>query len=188
MQVRLTAPVKAPFSWPNNSLSRRFSGIEAQLMATKGLELRGESRWRARARTSLPVPVSPINMTLTSIGPTRLRTCASVWDIFRSRTPSRPWRGRNPREASLVLILQHAHPDGAVDDDLQDIAVDGLATMKSKCALGHRPHRIGPRSTLPLATITLVCGAWLRISSSVLSPSLALFSSGGRPRSRMTAW
>ena len=33
--VVLTAPVKAPFSCPNSSLSSRFSGIAAQLMATK---------------------------------------------------------------------------------------------------------------------------------------------------------
>src|SRR6267154_2316010 len=32
-----TAPVKAPFSWPNSSLSSKVSGMAAQLMATKGL-------------------------------------------------------------------------------------------------------------------------------------------------------
>ena len=30
------ASVKAPFTWPNSSLSRRFSGMAAQLMATNG--------------------------------------------------------------------------------------------------------------------------------------------------------
>ena len=30
------APVKAPFSCPNNSLASRFSGIAAQLIATNG--------------------------------------------------------------------------------------------------------------------------------------------------------
>ena len=33
---RATAPVKAPFSWPNSSDSSRFSGIAAQLTATNG--------------------------------------------------------------------------------------------------------------------------------------------------------
>ncbi len=32
-----TAPVNAPFSWPNNSLSSKASGMAAQLMATNGL-------------------------------------------------------------------------------------------------------------------------------------------------------
>ena len=40
---RSSAPVKAPFSWPKISLSISVSGIAAQLMATNGLFLRGES-------------------------------------------------------------------------------------------------------------------------------------------------
>ena len=40
---RSSAPVKAPFSWPKISLSIRVSGMAAQLMATNGLRLRGES-------------------------------------------------------------------------------------------------------------------------------------------------
>jgi len=34
------APVKAPFSWPKSSLSRRFSGMAAQLMGMKGWSAR----------------------------------------------------------------------------------------------------------------------------------------------------
>ena len=33
---RRSAPVKAPFSWPNSSLSSRVSGMAAQLRARKG--------------------------------------------------------------------------------------------------------------------------------------------------------
>ncbi|MNT83245.1 hypothetical protein D3C72_2230830 [compost metagenome] len=36
------APVKAPDSWPNNSLSIRSAGMAAQLTATKGPLARGE--------------------------------------------------------------------------------------------------------------------------------------------------
>ena len=39
--VCFTAPVKAPRSWPNSSLSSRFSGIAPQLMATNGCLARG---------------------------------------------------------------------------------------------------------------------------------------------------
>ncbi len=38
------ASVKAPFLWPNSSLSSRFSGIAPQLMATNGAALRVDSR------------------------------------------------------------------------------------------------------------------------------------------------
>src|SRR5579885_527829 len=55
----MCAPVNAPFSWPNNSLSSRFSGIALQLMATNGPSLRALRRWMAAAAISLPVPLSP---------------------------------------------------------------------------------------------------------------------------------
>ena len=35
-ELRVLAPVKAPFSWPNNSDSMRSRGIAAMLMATNG--------------------------------------------------------------------------------------------------------------------------------------------------------
>ncbi len=55
----LTALVKAPFSWPNSSLSSRFSGNAAQLTATSGPVRFCDASWMARAVCSLPVPVSP---------------------------------------------------------------------------------------------------------------------------------
>jgi len=39
------APVNAPFSWPNNSDSKRCSGIAAQLMLMKGFLARLERVW-----------------------------------------------------------------------------------------------------------------------------------------------
>ena len=44
---RATAPVKAPFSWPNSSDSSRFSGIAAQLTEMNG--------WLARAALAVDV-------------------------------------------------------------------------------------------------------------------------------------
>jgi hypothetical protein len=41
----LLASVKAPFSWPKSSLSRRFSGIVAQETSMNGRERRGEAEW-----------------------------------------------------------------------------------------------------------------------------------------------
>ena len=68
--VCLWAPVKAPRSWPNNSLSSRFSGIAAQLMATKRCLLRPLRSCSARASSSLPVPLSPSSSTEMSVDAT----------------------------------------------------------------------------------------------------------------------
>src|SRR5205823_2491678 len=62
--LRMTAPVKAPFSCPNSSLSSRFSGIAAQLTATNAPDDTGPLIWIARATTSLPVPDSPCTSTV----------------------------------------------------------------------------------------------------------------------------
>jgi len=56
-----TAPLKAPFTWPNNSLSMSVPTSEPQSMGTNspcGLAL-----CTARATTSLPVPLSPSSST-----------------------------------------------------------------------------------------------------------------------------
>ncbi|MCY1441597.1 hypothetical protein D9M71_579170 [compost metagenome] len=60
---RSLASVKAPFSWPNSSDSTRLDGIEAQLNSMNGPLARGPSKCKARATSSLPVPVSPSTST-----------------------------------------------------------------------------------------------------------------------------
>ena len=55
----LSAPVNAPFSWPNSSDSSRFSCSAAQFTLTKLRDVRSELWWIAPAISSLPVPVSP---------------------------------------------------------------------------------------------------------------------------------
>ena len=59
------APVKAPRSWPKSSLSSRSFGIAAVLMATNGPCARGLCLCSARATSSLPVPLSPVIITVT---------------------------------------------------------------------------------------------------------------------------
>ena len=62
--VRLSmAPVNAPRTWPNSSLSSRLSLRAPQLTRTKGPLARGLRRWIAVAISSLPVPVSPSSST-----------------------------------------------------------------------------------------------------------------------------
>ena len=58
------APVKAPFSWPNNSLSINSWGIAAQLTSTKGPSARRLFSCKILAAISLPVPLSPRSSTL----------------------------------------------------------------------------------------------------------------------------
>src|SRR5208337_607958 len=53
------APVKAPCSYPNNSLSSSVPGIAAQLTLTNSPEAYSEFTWIHRASASLPVPPSP---------------------------------------------------------------------------------------------------------------------------------
>ena len=66
------APVKAPFSWPNNMSSIKCSGIAAQFKATNGPLARGDDSCNTRASTSLPAPVGPTNKAVTSV-------CATRW-------------------------------------------------------------------------------------------------------------
>ena len=75
------APVNAPFSWPNSSLSSSVSASAAQLMATNGPPARRLLRWMARAISSLPVPLSPRIRTLELDGAT-LAICRCRSRIF----------------------------------------------------------------------------------------------------------
>src|SRR5205823_5083760 len=61
---------RPPFSCPNSSLSRRPVGMAAQLSLTNVRPLRGLRSCRARAISSLPVPVSPRMSTVESVGAT----------------------------------------------------------------------------------------------------------------------
>jgi hypothetical protein len=57
--LALTAPVNAPRSCPNSSLSRSHSDRAAQFSRKNGRSLRGDSRWTVSASTSLPNPSHP---------------------------------------------------------------------------------------------------------------------------------
>ena len=71
---RASAPVKAPFSWPNSSLSISSRGIAAMLTATNGPPLRLPKSCSARATSSLPVPDSPAISTVRSVFISRAMT------------------------------------------------------------------------------------------------------------------
>ena len=65
------APVKAPFSWPNSSLSSTPSANALQFTATNGLADAVAPVVQRRATSSLPVPLSPWISTVARLGATR---------------------------------------------------------------------------------------------------------------------
>ena len=76
------APVKAPFTCPKSSDSKRVGTRVPQSTATKGPLARGLSSWILRARSPLPVPDSPVMSTVESVGATILaisRTRFMAW-------------------------------------------------------------------------------------------------------------
>ena len=66
-----TAPVNAPFSWPNSSDSNTSRGRAPQWIGTNARSARTDCSWMARATSSLPVPLSPRTSTVESVGATR---------------------------------------------------------------------------------------------------------------------
>ncbi len=67
---RCIAPVKDPFSWPNNSEEISPGASAAQFTLTKARPDLCDRLWMARAISSLPVPVSPEINTVESVGAT----------------------------------------------------------------------------------------------------------------------
>ena len=65
---RAMAPVNAPRSWPNSSLSSRVSASDAQCTLMYGRPARGLAAGFAAATSSLPVPDSPVMSTVEGVG------------------------------------------------------------------------------------------------------------------------
>ena len=85
-----TAPVNAPFSWPNNSESIVPSGMAPQFTAIYLECLRGEPAWIIWGKNSLPEPLSPVTSTDRSIGATRNALCMAA--IKAGALPMMPHR------------------------------------------------------------------------------------------------
>ena len=90
-----SAPVKAPFSCPKSSLSRRVSLKAAQCTFTKDFSLRPERLCRASATSSFPTPLSPVIRTLALDGATffissRRRLMSALVPIILSNVTASP--------------------------------------------------------------------------------------------------
>jgi len=78
------APVNEPALWPNISLSSKSLLKAEQFIATKAFSLRRLLRWIACAKTSFPVPVSPVSNTVTSVAATfwaKATVCCMQFDL-----------------------------------------------------------------------------------------------------------
>jgi hypothetical protein len=126
--VLATAPVKAPFSWPNSSLSSSDSAIAAQLIATNGrppaATARGSapppapcrSRSRRAAAPSTPSP-RPARGTPAGAGSRRAPdhlpvarppTCTAALSCWRSRALSPIARSAAPRTPAAAAPRRRA--------------------------------------------------------------------------------
>jgi hypothetical protein len=68
--VHVHAPVNEPRSWPNSSFSSRSRGIAAQLIANERLVGPARDLVDGAATSSLPVPLSPVIITVAVVGAT----------------------------------------------------------------------------------------------------------------------
>ena len=114
---RPTAPVKAPRSWPNSSLSSSDSASAAQCSLTNGPLARGLRSWMAAAISSLPVPDSPVMSTLArdaAIWATVLKTSCigrrvpmMFWKLYSLGQARAQAAGLGAEPAALQLARDH---------------------------------------------------------------------------------
>ncbi len=177
-----TAPVKAPFSWPNRIDSTRFSGMAPQLTVTNGLPARPLSPWMARAISSLPTPDSP-----------SIRTAMLAFDAA-ARRPSEMTRGMAvprmtrslkvsvPSTFFLMRVISTASASILSALLIDTSSRSGLAGLITKSTAPARMALMAV-SIEPCAVCTMIGGMptfWLNRSSTVM-PSVS-----GITRSRRT--
>ena len=115
----VTAPVKAPLTWPNSSLSKSVGVKAAQFTGMKGPRRRRPSRWIARATSSFPVPLSPRTSTVASVSAT-FRVPDHLDDLEEPRVArhepvelGQAGRGQHGRREGVPGGVQHEQVDRA---------------------------------------------------------------------------
>ena len=94
---RSAAPVNAPFSWPNSSLSSSVSGSAPQLTAMNALPRREDRSCSAFATSSLPVPDSPWISTVLDTGAICSMRTSTSW--IGALSPTMPVRSCSRRRS-----------------------------------------------------------------------------------------
>ena len=137
----LTAPVNEPRTWPKSSRSISPELSAARQTGRKGPLRRVLWRWMARATSSLPVPLSPVISTGTSVGATRAiclkSSCiAGDWPISASRAAA---LGRRPALHGRVRPCRPPRDSSArLTDRGGLIEVEGLDQVIERSSL-HGP-------------------------------------------------
>ncbi len=156
--LRRVAPVNAPFSWPNSSLSSSVSDSAAQLRRRNGPLGAARALWTASASTSLPTPVSPRMSTLMSLEAMRATTHAAPHGAGRAaglRAASagrcRRWRARAghaprllpgsaPRRTRCFAPRSASWVSQARDDELHVLGVGSSSSTSCRGpSAGPRP-------------------------------------------------
>ena len=99
------APVNAPATWPNSSLSRSDSDRLPQATSTKRPLRRPLMAWISRARSDFPVPLSPVRRIVTPVSATRramssTRRIAGSPPRIATRSPGAARTGARPGSTS----------------------------------------------------------------------------------------
>ena len=140
--LRLPAPVKAPFSWPNSSFSSSVSGIAAQLMATNG-PFAAVRELVQRARHQLLAGAAFAQQQHRRVGGGR--ALDRQHRLLQRGILAQELRQADP--ALVFLLEQHvlgeqpAAVDGAVEQDHEVVGVHGLGEEVGGAVL-HRAHRL----------------------------------------------
>ena len=118
------APVNEPATWPNSSLSSKFSGSAPQATSTNGPFARLLRRWIARAIMLLPVPLSPVTSTVARVSAT-----LSIMSKTRIMCGSRPTTLSSPTRRSswarrFVFSVDHRPLRERPLDRHQELVVD----------------------------------------------------------------
>ena len=115
----VAAPVKAPRSWPNSSLSSSSAGSAAQFTFTNGRLRRVDRWWMARETSSLPTPLSPRISTVTSLSATCSMTVRDAAHLL-AVAPDRPVLVVAELLAQLAQLGDEAVLlDGVLDRDVE---------------------------------------------------------------------
>ena len=170
--------------WPKSSLSSSSADSAPQWIATKGAVRRALWACRARATSSLPVPVGPSTSTLTWVGATRrtsARSCtvAAAW-------PTRPMSSRPCASSACPARSAASSPSRRALCSPRATTKRSMSGSMGLVRKSQAPSSVARRASAwspwPVSTTTGT-GAKRGISSSPISGSMC----GGMARSSKTS-
>ncbi len=181
-----TAPVKAPRLWPKSVDSSSAGARAPQLTAMKGRSLRRLRAWRYRAKTSLPVPDSPVMRMGTSVGAARSQ---------RERASTKGGDAPRRPPASLAWEVSASESSATRSSSASRAAARATTARSTSGSTGLARKSYAPRCTrwsesgvspAPETTMILAAGRAARNFSASAAPAAGR-PEGGSIRSRTTS-